>query len=285
MSLTEGAASVRIGLIDGPFDAAHPRLAGSRMRLSGRLPSSAASNELRHGTFSVGTLASDRSGVPPGMCPGCEIVVHPISLRHTARHGNCSAGGVKELVAALLDLVEQHVDVINISAAAVWPTYDDEQLLRIALDRAAQLGVLVVSAAPSKLFGAGSTLTRHPWVLPVAASTADGVLTQHVPRSVQVNGVRAPGERVPGLAPGAGTAEMSGSSVAAIVTTGMIGLLLSLDGPASAQAVLRTLRRSDLPQSLRRGAGPPLVDAWEAHRALSLVPPQATDRSLEGAEQ
>ncbi|MBV8111318.1 MAG: hypothetical protein JO012_16295, partial [Hyphomicrobiales bacterium] len=48
-------------------------------------------------------------------------------------------------------------------------TTHGERELGLALDMAARCGVIVVAAVGNQRIVGSSTLTRHPWVIPVAA--------------------------------------------------------------------------------------------------------------------
>lgn len=267
MAKTAGAARVRIGLIDGPVVADHPAMTGTAIRHLGGPCAQRHSAACWHGTIVAGVLSSRRDAPAPGICPGCTLVSRPIFSECATATGRQAAASPRELVRAILAVLDAGVQVINLSVAVIQPSRDQARDLGLALDRAAQRGVLVVAAAGNQ-GGIGSTpLTRHPWVIPVVALGAHGgAWRSNLGRAIGLRGLGAPGQGIRGLAPDGGAAILAGTSVAAPFVTGTLALLLSLfpgaGGPAIRMAVLRASGRR--PATVT----PPMLDAWEAYRSL-----------------
>src|SRR5688572_20769656 len=84
-----------------------------------------------------------------------------------------------ELATAILACIEAGARVINLSSALVGPTSHGQRELAEAPDYALQRGVLVVAAAGNQGILGSSTITRHPWVIPVVAYDRRGRVRDH----------------------------------------------------------------------------------------------------------
>jgi subtilisin family serine protease len=281
MAETGGRPEVVVGLLDGPVDTAHPGLAAASVRgVAGGRPAACARGDsaaCRHGTFVAGVLAGARGGAAPGICPGCTLLVVPI-FSEPAGAGPAAGRGAAPLpsvapaalAAALVACVDAGARVVNVSAGFAQPALRAERELTAALDHAARRGVLVVVAAGNQGALGGSALTRHPWVLPVAACDLAGrpLAQTNLGPAVGRRGLSAPGAGVTSLAPGGGALTSGGTSVAAPFVTGALALLWSRFPAAPAAAVKRAAAGGG-GAGRRRGVVPPVLDAWAAHGALA----------------
>ena len=106
-----------------------------------------------------------------------------------------------------------------------------------ALDHAARHGVLVVAAAGNDPTTTGSSLTCHPWAIPVAACDDRGqpMPNSTIGASIGRRGIAAPGSLVLRPGPGETWLPFGGTSAAAPLVTGTIALLWALfpDAPAA----------------------------------------------------
>src|SRR5262249_49485829 len=119
--------------------------------------------------------------------------------------------------------------VINLSAGIAQSSSKGERNLEEALDYAARRGTLIVAAAGNQGTVGSSSITRHPWVLPVVACDLRGQPSSHsnLGRSIGRRGLSAPGEKVTSLGVEGNPLTMAGTSVAAPFVTGAIALLWS----------------------------------------------------------
>jgi len=140
--------------------------------------------------------------------------------------------------------------------------------LKEALNYSAKRGVIIVAAAGNKGTLAGSVITSHPWVIPVAACDSQGKLMEqsNLGSSIGRWGLMAPGDRVQSLSSDGGYITMSGTSVAVPFVTGAIGLLWSLFPEASPNLIRSALMQNSIRD---RSLIPPLLDAWDAYHFLS----------------
>src|SRR5690349_1854445 len=150
MELTIGSPDVLIGLIDGPVAIDHPDLTSENIReLPSRVSGScttANSIACIHGTFVAGIMSGKRNSSPPAICPGCTLLVRPIFLESTPQ-GQIPSAFPDELGKAIIESVNVGARVINVSAAIVQSSSNDESKLQEALDYAMKHGVIIVAAA------------------------------------------------------------------------------------------------------------------------------------------
>lgn len=268
MDRTRGRPEVMIGLIDGPVALDHPGLARDQIReLPGRGASSRPnSNACLHGVFVAGILSAERGAAAPAICPGCTLLVRPI-FADTASIDDMPSTTPAELAQAILDCVDAGARVLNISAALAPPFLKHEQALERALSYAARRGVIVVAAAGNHRTLAGTTITRHQWVVPVVSYNLEGRPSEHsnLGHSIGRRGLGAPGDAITSLGTDNTPVTSGGTSAAAPFVTGAMALLWSEFPSATAGevkgAVLHAHRR-------RPTVVPPLLDAWGAYRAL-----------------
>jgi subtilisin family serine protease len=266
MAETSGRAELVIGLIDGPVALDHPGLEPGRIRIlaagASRTASPAATH---HGTFIAGVLAGRRGAAAPAICPGCSLLSRPVFADDARGAVHATPGA---LAAAIDDCLVAGARILNISAALTPAAAAGSAALTNALDRAARRGVLLIVAAGNDGIVGGSALTRHPWVVPVAACTTAGAPSAYSSFGVGIGkrGLSAPGDRITSLAPPDGVATWSGTSAATPFVTGAAALLWS----AVPGAGVDTLRHALLStgQGPRTTVVPPRLDAWAAYVAL-----------------
>jgi len=277
MTKTSGRPEIVVGLLDGPVDTTHPDLSAASVRgVPGGCPAACTredSTACRHGTFVAGLLAGARGGGAPGICPGCTFLVCPIFLEAPGLSESpevLPSTAPAELAAALIACVNAGACVLNVSAAFAQPAMREERELAAALDYAARRGVLVVVAAGNQGMLGGSALTRHPWVIPVAACDLSGrpLALTNLGHGIGRRGLSAPGVGVTGLGREGGSLRSGGTSVAAPFVTGAVALLWSLF-PAAPAAALKLAATHGSGGGHRRGVSPPLLDAWAAYHALA----------------
>jgi subtilisin family serine protease len=138
-----------------------------------------------------------------------------------------------------------------------------------ALDLAAARGVMVVAAAGNQATLGSSVITRHPWVIPVAACDRQGRPSHdsNLGNSIGRRGVRAPGDHIPTLDANGKQRTFSGTSAATPLVTGAIALLWSVFPRAAAAEIKLAVTQA---AGLRRTTViPPLLDAWAAYETIS----------------
>jgi subtilisin family serine protease len=269
MARTSGARDIPVALLDGPVATRHPDLAGASVRVLGRpvdgacaSPHSAA---CAHGTFVAGILVARRGAAAPAICPACTLLVRPI-FREATANGALPSATPEEVAAAIVEAVDAGARVINLSAATGAPSTRIDNRMRDALDHAAQRGVIVVAAAGNRATLGSSSITRHPWVIPVVAcdAAARPLGTVTLGASIGRRGLAAPGDRIESLGADGAPHVGGGTSAAAAFVTGAVALLWALRPDARGSDVRRAITHGDR----RASVTPPVLDAARALAAL-----------------
>jgi subtilisin family serine protease len=262
-------------MIDGPVALDHPDLEISGVRvLPGSVGSANKTSDSaarRHGTFVAGLLHAKRASAAPGICPGCTLLVRSIyaEARSEAPFSGPPTASSADVATAILEAIDAGARIVNLSLAPAALDPGGDHAIAQALDAAAWRGVLVVAASGNQGLLGSSAITRHPWVIPVAACDAQGRLlgSSNLGASLGRRGLAAPGANIESLAANGGTASFSGTSAATPFVAGALALLWSVF-PTATAAGLRTAILGDSP---RRSVVPPSLDASAAFRALALA--------------
>lgn len=272
MERTSGRPEIAVGLIDGPVAIDHPDLGGGRIREVTRgtpaACSKASSIACTHGTFVAGILSAKRGSVAPAICPDCTLLVRPIFPEVSSGSGGLPTARPEELANAVVDTVDAGVQVINLSAALTHRSDTGEHALAAAFDYAAKRGVVVVAAAGNQGRVGSSSITAHPWVIPVVSCDLRARPTPESNLGILIgrHGLAAPGENIVSLGPDSKPQTSSGTSAAAPFVTGAIALLWSLFPGATAPRIKLAIALKERP---RRTVVPPLLDAWSSLMAMS----------------
>ncbi|HTS67997.1 MAG TPA: S8 family serine peptidase [Terriglobia bacterium] len=278
MERSEGRAEFAIALIDGPVALDHPDLAGATVRtlpdreLPGKLKgtcSLADSVACTHGTFVAGMLFARRGSVAPAIAPGCTLLLRPIFAEAPNVNGQIPSATPEELAQAIIESVDAGAHVINLSSALVQASPKGESRLEEALSYAAHRGILTVAAAGNQGTVGSSAITRHRWVIPVAACDIQGrpLRETNLGSSIGRRGLSAPGENVTSLGTIGKPQTFGGTSAAAPFVTGAIALLWSEFPGASAAQIKLAVTGVGTPK--RATIAPPVLDAWAAYQVLA----------------
>jgi subtilisin family serine protease len=222
---------VSIAIIDSAVDGDHPDLRG-RVRLSRNLVAEhplARDGEL-HGTAIAGIIASavnNREGII-GVAPDVSIA----SLRAcwaVAGQGLGAQCSTFSLARALEVALGLQPNVINLSLAG-----PDDPLLTRLLDRVIERGIVVVTAHPASSERSMAFPSSHPHVL--AAHSSLVAVNSDSPYTLA-----APADEVLTTTPGAGYAFLTGNSLAAAHTTGVVALLMERQPDLDAERIAAIL--------------------------------------------
>jgi subtilisin family serine protease len=272
MERSSGSPEMVIGLIDGPVAMNHADLASAHLlEIPGRIRGSCAQAgdaACRHGTFVAGILCAKRSSVAPAICPNCTLLVRPIFAETPTENGHMVSATPTELAAAIIESIEAGARVLNLSAALGQPSSTSQRNIEEALDYAIQRGVILVAASGNQGALGSSAITRHPWVIPVAAYDLSGrPMTQsNLGRSIGRQGLGAPGDNITSLGAEGTPLTFGGTSAAAPFVTGAVALLWSAFPAATAADVKVAVTHASA--SRRTAVVPPLLDAWAAYHIL-----------------
>jgi hypothetical protein len=266
MAFTAGRAEVRIGLIDGPVAVHHRALTPETLcpvteeASSDRYRENAAA---RHGTFIAGMLNANRRSETPGICPGCTLLIRPV-FTETKSDDFIPATTPAEVATAITECIDHGAQVLNVSIALEGTSREGDRVLNDALDYAARKEVIVVAAAGNQRAFSGSVLTRHPGVIPVVATDRNGNLTHYsnLTGAIRRNGLKAPGEKIGGVADNGRTVRFCGTSVAVPFVSGAAALLMSLFPERTVPEIRSALKA--VPARKRQCIEPPLLNAAES---------------------
>lgn len=273
MERTEGRPEIAVALIDGPVALDHPSLSGTSIRELPGKPNGACtvadSVACIHGTFVAGVLSARRGSLAPAICPGCTLLLRPVFSEAQNGNGQMPSATPEELAAAIIESIRAGAHVINLSSAVLQASPRGESDLKEALNYAAQRGVITVAAAGNQSAVGSSAITRHPWVISVAACDKQGLPLResNLGNSIGRRGLSAPGENITSLGTNGKAQTLGGTSAAAPFVTGAIALLWSEFPAAAAAEIKLAVTQAGMP---RRGTiAPPLLAAWAAYQEMA----------------
>lgn len=275
MDRTSGNPGITIGLIDGPVATHLPALAQATIRevpgKSGARCAQADSAACAHGTLVAATLIGKRGSGAQAICPGCTLLLRPIFAETVPGNGKMPAATPQELATAIIETAEAGARIINMSVGLLETTAKGEHALKQALDYAAGRGVVIVVAAGNQGSIGSSTITRHPWVIPVVAIDIEGRPTGYtnLGRTLGSRGLGAPGDKISSLGSDGKPQVFGGTSAATPFVTGAVALLWSEFPAARAAEIKVAITRSG--GTRKKAIVPPLLDAWAAFKAMGSI--------------
>ena len=222
---------VSIAIIDSAIDADHPDLRG-RVRLARNLAAehrSPRGGEI-HGTAIAGIIASavnNHEGII-GVAPDVSIAALRAcwALADDEITAQCSSFSLARALEVALTL---RPDVINLSLAG-----PEDQLLARLLDRVIEHGIVVVTAHPPAASSSLAFPSSHPRVLTAHSSLA--AVNSDSPYTLA-----APANEVLTTTPGSRYAFLTGNSLAAAHTTGVVALLMERQPDLDAERIAAIL--------------------------------------------
>ncbi len=272
MELTSGIPEIRVGLIDGPVatnlpDISSENVLGIQENNSG-ICSQKESTACQHGTFVAGILFAKRTSPAPAICPGCTLLLRPIFLENISGNRQMPSASALELAEAISDCVAAGTHVINMSVYLSQSSPKGIQELEKALNQTVKSGVIVVAAAGNQGTIGSTPITRHNWVVPVAACDLQGRLLSYsnFGSSIGRGGLRAPGDEVTSLGVDGKTLVLGGTSAAAPFVTGTVALLWSEFPNATAADIKLAITKARATR--RKAIIPNLLDAWNAYQIM-----------------
>ncbi|MER5811416.1 S8 family serine peptidase [Streptomyces sp. NPDC002033] len=224
-----GSPEVRVAVLDGPVDLAHPCFAGSNLTRMPTLVSGPAGPGPMslHGTHVTSLLFGQPGSSVFGLVPRCTGLLLPVFRE--SPDGRITRVPQLDLARAVEQAVEAGAHVINISGGERTPEGATDSMLERALRLCEQNGVLVVAAVGNDGCDCLQAPAATPSVLAVGAADAAGAPLDinNWGAAYRLNGVLAPGHAIQGAAPGGSLASLTGSSFAAPAVTGVVALLVA----------------------------------------------------------
>ena len=277
-------ADVVVAVIDTGVDGGHPDLDDNLITRDGDVCH--RTDPHGHGTHVAGIVAAERNGeAVVGVAPQAEIL--PIRLSPV---GDCLPSAT-----AAIDLaIEQGADVINISLS--WGTPDDprqeetdlsgQDTFEVALRAAMMRDIVpVIAAGNCGVRGHGScedsgyvanrvTLpAAYSGVISVASIDENGTRSDFSTANRHV-GIAAPGGEILSTVPNNGTAELSGTSMAAPVISGVVAHMKARFPKASVGEIRQAL------YTTARQPGSTETGTWTEQYGWGVVQPADAIRDL-----
>ena len=246
---TTGSKSTVIALIDSGVDFTHPDLSHNRWinpapSASGDLhgwdfieDSSEIKDEQGHGTAIAGIIAAEGNN-----SLGVTGVMWRASLMSLRVLDNAGVGDIASAVEAIDYAITHGAQVINLS----WGTTGESIALKEALERAHRRNVVVVCSAGN----GGRDLDASPYypasfalpnLISVAATDNIDQLATWSNWGTQNVSVAAPGTNILTTQMGGGYWNVSGTSAAAPLVTGIAGLLKTFQPAANSRFIVRAI--------------------------------------------
>jgi hypothetical protein len=217
---------IRVAVLDGPVDLAHPCFAGARLTIAVTFAGVDPAMPSGHGTH-VASLLFGQPGSPvEGLAPNCTGILVPI---YRDRADGALAPCLQlDLARAIVVALEAGAHVINISGGQWQADAEPEPVLARALASCADRNVLIVAAAGNDGCECLHVPAAVQTVLSVGALDDDGrpLASSNWAACYRANGLVAPGAGILGAAPGGGTVRRSGTSFATALVSGAAANLL-----------------------------------------------------------
>ncbi|MFW5986015.1 MAG: S8 family serine peptidase [Halanaerobiales bacterium] len=232
-SLTTGSSAVRTAVLDTGINDSHPDL-------EGRIDTSNGYNfldnnydtddEHGHGTHVAGIIGSatnNYSGIAGTTWKG---QILPVKVLDGEGNGSYSAIADGILYAAGLGepVNPEPVDIINLSLGG----YDDSELLREAVRRAREAGVLVIASSGNDGEGTVMYPAAYPEVIAVGAANSAGERASYSNYGENLDIIAPGGSSIHGIIStylNSDYSVMAGTSMAAPHVAGVTGLMLASD--------------------------------------------------------
>ena len=223
-AVSEGAGA-RVALLDSAPSIDHRDLEGVRVV---PLPDSPPASPAVHGTLMAGivrAVTNNAFGIA-GMAPAADVFAVPVCT---------PSGATASDECKLFDLLRgidvawtNGAQVVNLSLVG-----PPDPLLRKAMDRMEQLGVLLVAAVGNEGVAEPRYPAAYPSVIGVGALDRAGRVYERSNRGSWV-AVLAPGVEILSTVPGGGFAFGDGTSLAAANVTGLLAIAVAASGDTAA---------------------------------------------------
>ncbi len=226
---TLGDERICVAVLDGPVELSHPCFSGRRIseKQSLVVGDNLGGEAVSHGTHIASIVFGSHDGPVKGIAPGCRGLIIPIFGEfHNGEPVPCSQ---IDLARAINLAVESGANIINISGGQRSATGTAHPILADAISKCAASGVLIVAAAGNQGCECLHIPAALPTVLSVGAMDQSGAPMEfsNWGEAYRDSGILAPGSDILGSLSEGGVSHRSGTSYAAPVVSGVVGLLMS----------------------------------------------------------
>ncbi len=224
---TLGCPQICIAVLDGLVDLNHSCFLGANLT---RLPTlvsgdAKSTGEMSlHGTHVASVIFGQVGSPVVGVAPQCKGLIIPVFSDSSRQLSQL------DLARAIEQAVNAGAHIINISGGQLTDEGEAEGWLQRSVQLALDNNVLIVAATGNDGCECLHVPASLPAVLAVGAMDEHGkpIAFSNWGESYQNQGILAPGENILGAQPGGGTVQLSGTSFATPLVTGVAALLLSL---------------------------------------------------------
>lgn len=240
-----------------------------------------------HGTHCAGIVGA--TGEVNNGIAGLSKTVSLMPIRFLGADGS---GDLMQAIKALDFAIEKKVDVISNSWGATVPTQQAQPLIE-AIQRASDAGIVVVNAAANDGRSNDTTSVypanaRFANTISVAASNPNDGKPSWSNFGRNTVDIAAPGEGIMSTLPGNKYQNLSGTSMATPLVSGMVALLLAQDDTLTGQEALAILQSTGNKVEIETACNC-RIDALEAVKTViekkMVVVPAAVSLDVEGTQE
>ena len=224
---TKGNSEVCVAVLDGLVDLKHPCFAGANLTQLPTLVEGEASPTDQmslHGTHVASIIFGQPESSVSGIAPHCRGLIIPIFSDSSRRASQL------DLARAIEQAVNAGANIINISGGELTDDGEAEDWLNHAVNLCRKNNVLLVAAVGNDGCECLHVPAALPAVLAVGAMGENGQPLDYSNwgHTYQTQGILALGENILGAQPGGSTIQLSGTSFATPVVSGVAALLMAL---------------------------------------------------------
>jgi subtilisin family serine protease len=208
-----GDPEIRIAIIDGPVDFAHPSLRTARLFADTSAPANGFPVRSEHGTHVASVIIGTPDSPVVGIAPNCTATVYSIYRENDL--GGLEPTSQAAVALAINRALDDGADIINISSGEQTGTGQAHRILADAVERCAKLGKLIIAAAGNDGCRCLHVPAALDSVLAVGACDLNGepLPFSNFGDSYLENGILAPGKDVKGASVQQAVALRSGNEL------------------------------------------------------------------------
>jgi len=228
---TLGDPSIKIAIIDGIVDDAHPVLRDANLEIHETILGkdlALIGTSADHGTYVTSIIMGQHKSPIKGIAPKCTGLIFPVFKDDS--DGEVTPCSQLDLARTILRAVDAGAHIINISSGEFSSSGIADTFLKDAIDYCTTKGVVVVAAAGNDGCECLHIPASIPSVLAVGATNVEGepMNFSNWGQEYQYKGILAPGQNIKGAIVGGDLDERSGTSYATPIVSGILALLMSL---------------------------------------------------------
>jgi cyanobactin maturation PatA/PatG family protease len=223
---TLGDSEICIAVLDGSVDQSHPCFVGADLTQLPTLVEETPIPEGRmhlHGTHVTSAIFGQHGSAVEGIAPQCKGLIIPVFSDSGRKLSQL------DLARAIEQAINAGAHIINMSGGQLTDYGEADGWLEKAVAMCEKHNILIVAAAGNNGCECLHVPAALPTVLAVGAMNDkdEPIDYSNWGDAYQTQGILAPGENILGAKPGGETVQLSGTSFATPIVTGVAALLLS----------------------------------------------------------